>query len=449
MCSRRECEDRIRTGECSIFERRSEDSLLDPRRAVSKYRRSAAGADQNHNQRVPRTLRQLETTVRYLLELLVHFDHADPQQQQQQQRPFLSLVGFVEDRMRAVQVDLTKSNTGSKTIQRQAARCQILILYLLVDCRSGSTSSVASSISNQKDVPNNKNNKHHQNQHCYERKFGLSALQTALSNYWYDNHTGSNAIMDDEILSLSILVQLNEQLQSLQEIASTGMDADDPSNMPRMPALCFGLSELYRKHHPQAGGTRAMADAATAASTTVSSRPLLFWHWTLQLVSLIAMGHWQTALHRLLLVDPNDDSSFFRTLAQCCLAPSLDYLRWKALQTWNAALGTPPLVQRPQLRNEGLSGSELQRLLGLASPASALEFVAGVSLPVDDDRVRFKQVKAIRPLRPPTSRSHIISRIRKDADAVVLAGSGTLRTSAEGLAIPSVEWMRQFLLLDG
>jgi len=199
----------------------------------------------------------------------------------------------------------------------------------------------------------------------------------------------------------------------------------------------------------------AVADAtatASAASTTVSSRPPVFLHWTLQLVSLIAMGHWQTALHRLLLVvDPNDDdSSFFRTLAQCCLAPSLDYLRWKALQAWNAALGTPPLAQRPQLLNEGLSGAELQRLLGLDSPASALEFVAGLSLPVDvdEDRVRFKQVKALRPLRPPTSRSHMIS-IRKDADAVVLAGSGPLRTSAEGLAIPSVQWMRQFLLLDG
>lgn len=120
MCSREEMKDRTRTFEISRFERdddhdetddnRGSSSLqrmvqktkhrtskkADARRVVQKYRRSAAGCVFTYPQR---TLADLELTVHYLLlELFPSHVHDNA----------FHVVGFVHDRLRAVQVDLSR-----------------------------------------------------------------------------------------------------------------------------------------------------------------------------------------------------------------------------------------------------------------------------------------------------------------------------------------------------
>ena len=185
MCSRDECQARQASGEISLFERmpprpsslsravarrksKAQKHTIDPRLAVTKYRRSAAGQS---DRQPPRSLAQLATTVRYLRQLLI----SAPQLSSDQVTPidsWLRVVGFVEDRFRAVQVDLVVSGRASKDLQYHMARTHMLILYLTADCKE------------------------------YSRKFAQDALNTCLSQYWNDPESSE---LDDEVFCYILL----------------------------------------------------------------------------------------------------------------------------------------------------------------------------------------------------------------------------------------------------
>lgn len=212
MCRREECDARQSSGEVSIFERAphvssfvgplhskpSSSSLqaalqksapgeshkritksqyeIDPSLAVSKYRRSAAGVTDRYP---PRAMDQLIATVQYLQDLLIQAPPLSPDGVTVIET-YLSVVEFVQDRFRAVQVDLTRSQQASKQIQLSIIRTQILILYLMAD------------------VPE------------YSTKLGKDALKAALSNYWMDtnNTTEMHQDWDDEVLSYTLILQV-------------------------------------------------------------------------------------------------------------------------------------------------------------------------------------------------------------------------------------------------
>jgi hypothetical protein len=97
MCSPEECQDRQRHKDVSVFECVDphvpvNQRVLDPGLAVTKYRRSAAGSEKKYP---IRSLEQLQTTVTYLLQLLVsrRTIYCDSRQS------FLATVNFVEDRV--------------------------------------------------------------------------------------------------------------------------------------------------------------------------------------------------------------------------------------------------------------------------------------------------------------------------------------------------------------
>lgn len=400
MCSREECEERSINREISVFERdRTNGSTtvlqLDPQRAVSKYRRSAAGSDDMRSLQCLRSLLQLDITVQYLINLIVSYNISTGTTVD---ASFLNLVDFVENRLRRVQVDLIKSQKQSKIIQRKIAGLQIVLLYLLADC-------------NNKDC-------------YYEHKFGESALQTALSNYWNGPTSvlTTTTTMDDEILSLSILILLNNQLLILKDIG----DNDDVT----MPIFSFGLSELYRKHCGNAHRTYG-----------------IYLSWTLHLASLLVTGHWQSAICWLQqnpsMVQNNDNiplSTSFWTLALCSLGPSLNYLRMQAIATWRKSLGTATVSS--QIKSEGLAVNEFARMLGLEEDIdAAVNLATSTGLIVQEDCVRFTVER--------TQSYSTMSSIRKSADSLVLSSIETTasrRLTAEGIDIPSMEWMRQVLL---
>lgn len=424
MCSPQECDERVRTGEVSVLELTSSSAeryqpRLDPCKAVSKYRRSAAGSFTDTPRPPPRSLTALRITVHYLIRNIL----MDRSQQLQSKGSFsfLQRVNFVEDRVRAVQVDLVRTEATSKELQCFLARSQILILYLLADCPT------------------------------YERKFGATALQSALASYWHGTAASDDVELletDGEILSLTVLVQLNYQLRS--DFESGGTTSATSSN-DSVPLLWFALTELYRKF-------------VRVAEPQHLNCPLF--QWTLHFVSECCLGHWQTALSMILKQNSTNDTTKndnspekpdnkfqrFLTLARCCLAPSVHYIRWKVLQAFNVSL----------LKNEAVSGSEMARILcfqcahtltkstwdnnndhmahpsAMAAADMALEMGRGFGLPVVDRNIRFK----VAPIQP-------ISTCRRcdiRDDRAVFGESISTQLSSDGIAIPPADWMERIIL---
>jgi hypothetical protein len=142
---------------------------------MSKYRRSAAGT----NQRTPRRVVQLIQTWEHLRGIFVH----QKIHESQPPRALAATVSFLDDRIRAIQVDFVVSQRTSKVVQLQLVRYHLITLYLL--------SGVSRTI--------------------YEPKFAKMALITALVAYWNDGtDTSEQSInhhhhFDDEILCYATL----------------------------------------------------------------------------------------------------------------------------------------------------------------------------------------------------------------------------------------------------
>lgn len=274
MCCRQECEDRQNSGEVSIFETTADtvnasfkQRRIDPLLAVSKYRRSAAGHTTHYP---PRSLSQANLTVDHLIRILV----TQKPPSSAQALSLMNAIQFFEDRARALQVDLVKSQVASKRIQSRLARCHLLILYLVAD------------------------------EPTYAEKFGQTALRTALSSYWYQPQEES---MDDEMFSYMVLNQCSESLRQEQSKKATG------------ESLTSSALSLYRKYMPL---------------NAVVRMPLF--QWTLQLTARTSLGHWQVAL-RMLYDKEGTLPAHFGVLVRCCFAKALPYIRWKAMQAYNAS----------------------------------------------------------------------------------------------------------------
>lgn len=353
MCSRQEFLFRQKSCEISIFEATQETASrppskrhLDPTKAVKKYRRSAAGTSKEQ-QYPPRNLESLLLTVDYLASLLTNWQTLLREITQQDARrqqtnaaavSLLDVVNFVEDRLRAVQVDLVVSQKACQQLQYKIAKIHILSLYLLLDSPK------------------------------YERKHGSQALHTALSSYWYGNGAGGDdndkakarsESTNDKILALTALIQLNDDLSHL--------DAHPDGTF----TFGTGIMPVYRKHIGMAG------------TTTLSALPLF--QWSLRVVVACNLGEWYKALW--LLKDQQEQQQqptdgTFGTLARCCMAPSLTRIRAKALQAYNASF----------MKSERLAIEEVSRLLYIADVSLAAELCAMLGLPVEEaaTKVAFK-----------------------------------------------------------
>jgi hypothetical protein len=296
--------------EVNPFETSGRTAALDPTKAVAKYRRSAAGSVFNYPLR---TTEQLQFTVKYLSELLL------------QESFSLPAIEFVENRLRAVQVEVTKLQARNVAdMQRHIVRIQIVILFLTME------------------EPN------------YERTFGTTALWTALVGYW----DCADRAHDDELLALVILCELNESL--LTDMNATCASSNDT------------FTCLYRKHY-----------CMRAALEPLSQ-------WTLQLTIQMQLGHWHVALR--FLARRQDE---FGLLARCCLAPSVPYMQWRGLQTYNFSI------------RESILASDVAELLFFASTNSSVwhgstcsEFAQSFGLPITEDKkITFKS-NAIKDFQP-------------------------------------------------
>ena len=194
MCSKEECEQREHDHELSEFECTSDTFWKSPpqRRicqqlAVTKYRRSAAGMTR---QIAPRAVSSLDTTWRHVRHILCH--QAVHVHQQQQPKSLLYTLAFIDDRIRAMQVDLVVSQQSAPQLQLQLARFHILELYLTCESK-------------------------------VEVKFMKQALWTALTSYW--TRKASSVVADDEILCMTALCHVSDVLIGGEDAADGGFSS--------------------------------------------------------------------------------------------------------------------------------------------------------------------------------------------------------------------------------
>jgi hypothetical protein len=319
MCSHQECQDREKWGQVSVWEATAETRhfgsakhrRMDPSRAVKKYRRSAAGT--SHLDSTPRTLTQLGATINHLVHLLATMgkfnDDDNDNGDESVSTSFVDLINFVEDRIRAVQVDLvlllspsaaTSIHGADETaiikrqIQYRLIKVQILILYLLSDVSATTTTTTTQVV-------------------CYSHKFGHQALATALNNYWggdnhdhdYSGRQDQQQHYDDEVLSYMAMYELHKDL-----------DQKDCTNDDC--CLASNILALYRKH------------VGKAKRSGSAYYPLF--QWTMHVIAICNLGHWHIALRMLYQKGRsqhertahdgknNDEIIMFGNLIRCTLA---------------------------------------------------------------------------------------------------------------------------------
>jgi hypothetical protein len=401
-------------------------------------------------------MEQLTVTVDYLLEVIAE---QSPPPHERGRESMLATVSFVEDRLRAVQVDLVKLEhpPSSRALQARMTRCHILILYIMGDCQS------------------------------YETKFGDTSLQMALSSYLASSLLrDARTITDDrtdEILSYAILYSLRQDL----------LGASYESGNLHIDSLLHTASCLAGSRRLIAAGFRLCSRPETLLSTFPS-----MYQWTMRLVSLVLLGYWHVALKHLAFTEAAQADRRapctpvqFLTLARCLLSPCLQHMRFEALKAYNASLGRgeavsfthvaqmvqiSPSVTRDAtaVATTGHDASETcdgaayprddvppvgsEESVGDVTPCTserfryydgqrALRFCRDVGLPVDDANrfVIFKVVSSSSLRVDPGSRN-----VRDDEDALVgLAlrrdvddGLDASKVDESGIRVPAPEWFR-------
>ena len=338
MCSADEADDRQRYNEISIFEcSNPNDTTLvnpklrksDPYKCIKKYRRSAAGGGvegyNSDNSSYRRSFEDLDQTVNYLLGIIFSTQTTD--EKSGFRASLLQTVLFIDDRIRAVQVDLTtlmgkgmdnfRSNISLiRKIQLKILRYHLLSQHLL------------SNLSTNK----------------YEWKFGQKALTTAITSYFatWDVQNENNSAQDDmdldEVMCYSSLLHvasiINSRETSIQSYNCSvskqkwcGLTCEDGHGMS-------AILSLYRKY----GLFVKRGFVNNDSSIPLSSFPK--YQWALRIAADVETGNYLSVI-RLLKTEASDDNYFlnkqnkWKILARCCMAQAMPTLRIGLLRCYN------------------------------------------------------------------------------------------------------------------
>ena len=415
MCSRREGDDRQVLNEISIFECTDDTAVLpitrripDGKRCVQKYRRSAAGQDiscrGNTGTNERRELFELDMTVNYLL--LCIFPYQRTRQYPTRQNgdysakmkieSLCSTANFIDDRIRAIQVDLTRlfgigvsssSPSGIRQIdiskvrgmQIKVIRYNILTQYLLsglVDPRLGHKNKTIGKVKNK-----------------YEWNFANTQLRTAISLFFSVTDKGFS-IGDsgmslkekeikmahiDEVMSYASLLHITclirERETSLPSATSvsrrSGIISEDGNGMS-------AILMMYQKH---------VNHEENKKKNKICSSSYPRWSWTLKVASALETGNYLRVLRLLALngsnvsdtknlkdricnsvtthqyAEGNENKlkefrlplsplSRWIILARCCLAQSIPLLRIAIMRQYNKSLN-----KREKLSGQNVSFS--------------------------------------------------------------------------------------------
>ena len=350
--------------------------VADPRLVIKKYRRSAAGGGVSSASSAARggarSIDVLSTTIDHLLGMVLSTQRVHPQDVMEP-RSLAATVSFVDDRIRAVQVDLTTSLLDSKrsdacwakirTLQAKLVRYGILVSYLLSD------------------LPSTK----------YEAKFGRTALRTAIDSYFaaweatfggnfsgtvYSSGPSENDLAErDEMLSYEALMHVSEGLRkgeaALPTYAAGGAEGG-----------CGAVLASYLGR----GGTGSEPPALTneeLSGVTGMKNGTSKWSIALELAAAADQGN---LIHIFrLLVDVSSSATSlheqrWKVLARCCVVPALNVIRIGLVRRYNKSFG----------KLEKIPGTDLARLLCLPSAELAVQFCSNIGLPTEDGKAVMK-----------------------------------------------------------
>ena len=281
FCSKSECDERQELGQVSILESTVEccrlpqhSRILDPRLAVSKFRRSAAGTVVQGKSK-----QELEACLEHVLEVLCR-QAATPM------HPPTSLyitAEFLIDRMRALQSDATRisANVPVRPIWHlQFARGLITLQYLLQG---------------------------HKNFELILRKTCMMMITTALNDFWasFDYHHGKSDhprelhALQDEILTYMSLIHLSNCILD-----------DSNRNSPS------GVLHHFQKH----------------ASSSSGKENYPSWTMALECAALLSRQEYGLLLQCVDKLLPRS-----MVLGRCCLALALQPLRYHAISQYNSS----------------------------------------------------------------------------------------------------------------
>lgn len=393
MCSAEEAYDRQRFHEISHFE--CSDSSLnvhpkervpDPCRCVKKYRRSAAGGgvdgyennyDGHNIISKGRSVECLEITVNYLLGIIfstqrsssVSSSHDETTNSRQS---LLQSVLFVDDRIRAVQVDLTTlmghADTDVDTcvgkiqsMQMKIIRYHILSQHLLSNLSSKQ----------------------------YEWKFASKALTTAISAYfatWDLQNQSLESQKDytilDEVMCYVTLLHVayivNSREPSIGSYNSTismqkwcGLTCEDGHGMS-------AVLGLYRRY---------CLLKSTADDSMISLFPKYM--WALKITSDVENGNYISVFRLLTTTNTSkksglDDNKRWQILSRCCMAQLMPVLRIGLLRMYNKSF----------MKEEKVQDANLAALLHVPNPESAVRFCRNVGIPISSSLTTCAVMKA-------------------------------------------------------
>ena len=369
--------------ELSEFESTAETYALGPRHRVAdarlcikKYRRSAAGGGVSSASSAARggarSIDALSTTIDHLLGTVLSTQRVHPRDVMEP-RSLAATVSFVDDRIRAVQVDLTTSLLDSnrtdacwakiRTLQAKLVRYGILVSYLLSD------------------LPSTK----------YEAKFGRTALRTAIDSYFaawdatfggefsgavYSTRPSENDLAErDEMLSYEALMHVSEGLRkgeaALPTYAAGGAEGG-----------CGAVLASYLGR----GGTGSEPPALTneeLSGVTGMKNGTSKWSIALELAAAADQGNLIHIFRPLVDVSSSSTSLHeqrWKVLARCCVVPALNVIRIGLVRRYNKSFG----------KLEKIPGTDLARLLCLPSAELAVQFCSNIGLPTEDGKVIMK-----------------------------------------------------------
>ena len=353
--------------------------VADPRLVIKKYRRSAAGGGVSSASSAARggarSIDVLSTTIDHLLGMVLSTQRVHPQDVMEP-RSLAATVSFVDDRIRAVQVDLTTSLLDSKrsdacwakirTLQAKLVRYGILVSYLLSD------------------LPSTK----------YEAKFGRTALRTAIDSYFaaweatfggggssegaYSTRPSENDLDErDEMLSYEALMHVSEGLRKGEAALPTYASGGAEGGCGAVLASYLGRGGTGPEP-PALPDEEVQPSGATGMKNGISK-----WSIALELAAAADQGN---VIHIFrLLVDVSATATSlheqrWKVLARCCVVPAVNVIRIGLVRRYNKSFG----------KLEKINGTDLARLLCLPSAESAVQFCSNIGLPTEDGKAVMK-----------------------------------------------------------
>ena len=349
--------------------------VADPQLVIKKYRRSAAGGGVSSASSAARggarSIDVLSTTVDHLLGTVLSAQRVHPRTVMEP-RSLAATVSFVDDRIRAVQVDLTTSLLDSKrtdacwakirTLQAKLVRYGILVSYLLSD------------------LPSTK----------YEAKFGRTALRTAIDSYfaaWEATFGGGSSGVcssgpsendlaeRDEMLSYEALMHVSEGLRK-GEAALPTYDASGGAE-----GGCGAVLASYLGRGGAGAEPPALTDEDSSGTRMKNSTSK--WSTALEVAAAADQGNLIHIFRLLVDVSPSVTSLHehrWKILARCCIVPAVNIIRIGLVRRYNKSFG----------KLEKIPGADLARLLCLTSAESAVQFCSDIGLPTEDSNAIMK-----------------------------------------------------------